>query len=148
MSNITDGSMSFNNFDIDCEDLTNNGLYAIFVGYLLPLLSPTIRSYLKDAFISLRHAGKVAGQIASLTEFGFTRVQDIKNNDEMIDFIKRVCTNKDLRVLPEQIKDLAWSFSGDTDNGRKADKQESWKKLLGEIERLHSKNILEKKSNA
>ena len=26
------------NYDFDCEEVTNNGLYLIFVGYLLPLL--------------------------------------------------------------------------------------------------------------
>ena len=136
MENITNGSMT-----------TDDGLYAIFVGYLLPLISPTMRSYLKDMFISLRHAGKVAGQVASLTEFGFSKVQGIKNNKDMIDFINRVCLNKDLHVLPEQIKDLAWSFSGDTDHGKKDDKQESWNKLLEEIERLHSVNIFDKTSH-
>ena len=65
----------------------------------------------------------------------------------MIDFIQRVCSNKDLKVLPEQIKDLAWSFSGDTDNGKKDNKQESWNKLLEEIDRLHSINIFDKTSH-
>tara|TARA_B110000285_G_scaffold230160_1_gene296227 strand:- start:4973 stop:5422 length:450 start_codon:yes stop_codon:yes gene_type:complete len=147
MENITDGSMSINELIIDCNDLTNNGLYAIFVGYLVPLLSPTMRSYLKDMFISLRHAGKVAGQVASLTEFGFTKVQGIKNNKDMIDFIHRICSNNDFQVLPEQMKELAWSFSGDTDNGKKDDKQESWNKLLAEIEKLHSLNIFNKTSH-
>ena len=32
MENITDGSMNTNDLIIDCADLTNNGLYAIFVG--------------------------------------------------------------------------------------------------------------------
>ena len=51
MENITDGSMNTNDLIIDFADLTNNGLYAIFVGYLVTLLSPTMRSYLKDMFI-------------------------------------------------------------------------------------------------
>ena len=33
------------NMDFDCNEVTNNGLYLLFVGYLLPLLSPKIRNY-------------------------------------------------------------------------------------------------------
>ena len=42
---------------------------------------------------------------------------------------------------------MAWSFSGDTDNGEKDNKQESWNKLLEEIDRLHSINIFDKTSH-
>ena len=41
----------------------------------------------------------------SLTEFGFTKVQNINSNEEMIKFIERVCLNKDLNLLPQQIVD-------------------------------------------
>ena len=134
---ITDGSTSF-----DCEDLTNNGLYMIFIGYLYPMLSPTIRAYMKDTLVTIKNVGKVTGQVVSLTEFGFSKLQGIKSNEDMVDFIGRVCKNKDLNVLPEQIMDCAWSFSGDTDNGKKENMEQSWKKLLNELDRIHDLNIM------
>ena len=134
---ITDGSTSF-----DCEDLTNNGLYMIFIGYLYPMLSPTIRAYMKDTLVTIKNVGKVTGQVVSLTEFGFSKLQGIKSNEDMIKFIERVCKNKDLNVLPEQIMDCAWSFSGDTDNGKKENMEQSWKKLLNELDRIHDLNIM------
>ena len=92
---ITDGSAGF-----DCEDLTNNGLYMIFIGYLYPMLSQTVRSYMKDVLVSINNVWKVTGQIVSLTEFGFSKLQGIKSNDEMINFIKRICKIKDLKRIP------------------------------------------------
>ena len=74
----------------DCEDITNNGLYMIFIGYVYPLLSPTIRNYMKDLFIHVKNVGKVTGEIVSLTEFGFTKVQKIENIEDMAKFIERV----------------------------------------------------------
>ena len=62
MDNITiiNSSGSFSNEGLfDCADLTNNGLYLIFVGYLLPLLSPTMRIYLKDLVVHFKNCGKV-----------------------------------------------------------------------------------------
>ena len=131
---------------MDCNDLTSNGLYMIFIGYIYPLLSPTMRDYLADLFISIKNIGKVTGKIVSLTEFGFQKVQKINNNDEMIGFIERLCKNKDMKILPQQIIECAWSFSGDTDNGTKENKEESWNKLLKEIDRLHTLNILSKEN--
>ena len=133
---ITDGSTSF-----DCEDLTNNGLYMIFIGYLYPMLSPTIRAYIKDTLVTIKNVGKVTGQVVSLTEFGFSKLQGIKSNKDMVDFISRVCKNKDLNVLQNQIIDCAWSFSGDTDNGKKENMEQSWKKLLNDLDRFHDLNI-------
>lgn len=131
--------------DIDCPDLTNNGLYLIFVGYLMPLISPTMRVYLKDLLISFKNCGKVTGQLVSLTEFGFTKVQNINSNEEMIKFIERVCLNKDLNLLPQQIVDCAKSFSGDESNG-KGSFEGSWNKLLKEVDRLHAENIMARSS--
>ena len=131
--------------DIDCPDLTNNGLYLIFVGYLLPLLSPTMRIYFKDLLINLKNCGKVTGQLVSLTEFGFTKVQNINSNEEMIKFIERVCLNKDLNLLPQQIMDCAKSFSGDKNNGKDSF-EGSWNKLLKEVDRLHAENIMTRSS--
>ena len=149
MENITnfienvDGSTT----GFDCEDLTNNGLYMIFIGYLYPMLSPTLRSYMKDVLVSIKNVGKVTGQIVSLTEFGFSKLQGIKSNDEMINFIKRICKNKDLNVLPKQIMDCAWSFSGDTEEGKRENTEQSWNKLLNELDRLHQLNIMDKTAN-
>ena len=143
MENITYvGSGSWDDqINFDCNDLTNNGLYMIFIGYVVPLLSPTMRAYLKDIFATVKNIGRVSGQIVSLTEFGYTKVQGIKNNADMIDFIQRVCKNKDLNVLPKQIIDLAWESSGDTD---KKGGEQSWNKFSAELDRLHTLNILDK----
>ena len=146
MDNITiiNSSGSFSNEGLfDCADLTNNGLYLIFVGYLLPLLSPTMRIYLKDLVVHFKNCGKVTGQIVSLTEFGFTKIQKVNNNNEMVEFIGRLCKNKDLNVLPQQMIDCAWSFSGEGKNNVEG----SWNKLLKEIDRLHSANILQRSNH-
>ena len=149
MENITDyiENVDGSTTGFDCEDLTNNGLYMIFIGYLYPMLSPTVRSYMKDVLVSIKNVGKVTGQIVSLTEFGFSKLQGIKSNDEMINFIKRICKNKDLNVLPKQIMDCAWSFSGDTEEGKRENTEQSWNKLLNELDRLHQLNIMDKTAN-
>lgn len=139
MENITEIIGTEN--DINCPDLTNNGLYLIFVGYLLPLLSPTMRIYLKDLFINFKNCGKVTGQVVSLTEFGFSKVQNINSNEEMIKFIERICVNKELNLLPQQIVDCAKSFSGDGDGF-----EGSWNKLLKEVDKLHARNIMARSS--
>ena len=59
MENITDYSSSSWDSGIDCVDLTNNGLYIIFVGYLLPLLSPTMRNYGREVLSHIKNLGKV-----------------------------------------------------------------------------------------
>ena len=129
---------------VDCNELTNNGLYLIFVGYLLPLLSPKVRDYGKEVISMFRNAGEVASDIVSVTEFGFEKIQGLSTNDEMIKFIQRVTDKKDLNVLTSQISEIAWSFSGDTLNGKKEDKQETWKKLLSELDRISLLNKMDK----
>lgn len=146
MENITFNETLISTNSIDCEDLTNNGLYMIFIGYIYPLLSPTFRTYMKDLFVTIKTAGKVSGQVVSLTEFGFSKLQDIKSNEDMIKFIERMCKNKKLKVLPKQAIDCAWCFSGDDDNGKKESLEQSWKKLLKELDRLHKLNIVDKTS--
>ena len=103
MENITFNETLISTNSIDCEDLTNNGLYMIFIGYIYPLLSPTFRTYMKDLFVTIKTAGKVSGQVVSLTEFGFSKLQDIKSNEDMVKFIERMCKNKNLKVLPKQV---------------------------------------------
>jgi len=124
------------NTSLDCEDLTNNGLYLIFIGYIYPMFSPTIRSYMKDIFIHVKNVGKVTGEIVSLTEFGFTKVQKIKSLEDMATFIERVCKNKHLSVMKDECLECAKSFAGGEEFN-----EESWNKMLAEIEKLHKKNI-------
>ena len=67
MENITEYSSSSWDSGIDCEDLTNNNLYIIFVGYVVPLLSQRVRNYGRELLSHLKNAGKVAGNIVSVT---------------------------------------------------------------------------------
>lgn len=135
MENFTNTTI-ITNTSIDCEDLTNNGLYMIFIGYIYPMFSPTIRSYMKDIFIHVKNVGKVTGEIVSLTEFGFTKVQKIKSLEDMATFIERVCKNKHLSVMKDECLECAKSFAGGEEFN-----EESWNKMLAEIEKLHKKNI-------
>lgn len=140
MENITGSWDGLQNENINCEDLTNNGLYMIFIGYVLPLLSPKLRNYGKEFLCSLKNAGKVAGNLVSLTEYGFEKVQGLKNNAEMIDFITELSDKREYKLLTTQISDLAWKFSGDTDNGKKEGLTQTWKRLDEEIDKLLIKN--------
>ena len=108
------------------------------------MLSPTIRNYIKDMFINIKNVGKITGQVVSLTEFGFSKLQGIKSNEDMIKFIERICNNKNMKITINEIKECAWSFSGDTDNGKKPNMEQSWNKLLNELDRLHTLNNLNK----
>ena len=98
MENITDYSSSSWDSGIDCEDLTNNGLYIIFVGYLLPLLSPKMRNYGREVLSHMKNLGKVTGDIVSVTEFGFEKIQDLSNNSEMSHFIQKVFDKKKIDI--------------------------------------------------
>lgn len=148
MDNFTSSSWDneYSSFEttVDCEDLTNNGLYLIFVGYVLPLLSPKVRNYGKEVLSTIKNLGNIAGNVVSLTEFGFEKIQDLNNNQEMVNFIQRLCTIKDFKILPNQMIDLAWKFSGDTDNGKKEHMQQTWKKLFSEIDQLSTLNKMDK----
>ena len=138
MENITDYSSSSWDSGIDCEDLTNNGLYIIFVGYLLPLLSPTMRNYGREVLSHMKNLGKVTGDIVSVTEFGFEKIQDLSNNSEMSHFIQKVCDKKKIDITLNEINELSWRFSGDTNNGKKESLQQSWKSLLNNLNALRS----------
>lgn len=128
------------NMNFDCNEVTNNGLYLLFVGYLLPLLSPKIRNYGHQLLLNFRNCGKVTSDVVSLTEFGFEKIQDLKNNDEMIKFIQRYCDKKKIELLPTQISDISWNFSGDNKNGSIEEKEETWSKLLKKINDFKSLN--------
>ena len=145
LSQSSSSSWSFETENsLDCDDLTNNGLYLLLVGYLLPLLSPKVRDYGKEAVLMFRHMGKVTADIVSITEFGFEKIQDLSDNNEMVTFIQRVSDKKNINVLSSQIQEIAWSFSGDTHNGEKDNKQETWKKLLNELDRMSILNKMDR----
>jgi len=144
LTEISSNSWSGEVDTIDCNDLTNNGLYVLFAGYLLPLLSPKIREYGRELLTSFKNAGKVASDIVSVTEFGFEKIQNLSNNEEMVHFIQRFCDKKDLNILSSEIKELAWKFSGDTQNGKKEPLQQTWKKLTNDLDRLNTLNRMDK----
>ena len=128
------------NYDFDCKEVTNNGLYLIFVGYLLPLLSPKVRNYGKELITMFRNAGKVAGDIVSLTEYGFEKIQDLSDNKEMVKFIQKYCDSKKISILPSQISELSWDFSGGSENDGR---QETWKRLLLKLDKISELNKLD-----
>ena len=115
-----------------CNDVTNHWLYFIFSGYLLPLISPRVRDWLKETLNSLKDSN-VGGHIVTLTEFGFQKIQDIENNDEMKTYIKRLIKQKNpsLFYSEESLEKIALLFSGDE---KKDGISQSWKKLNKIIE--------------
>mgnify|MGYP001427644456 CR=1 FL=1 len=115
-----------------CNDVTNHWLYFIFSGYLLPLISPRVRDWLKETLNSLKDSN-VGGHIVTLTEFGFNKIQDIENNDEMKTYIKRLIQQKNpsLFYSEESLEKIALLFSGDE---KKDGISQSWKKLNKMIE--------------
>ena len=115
-----------------CENVTNHWLYFIFSGYLLPLISPRVRDWFKETVNSLKNSN-VGGNIVTLTEFGFNKIKEIENNDEMKEYIKRLIKQKNTSLFysEESLEKLALLFSGDeTKNGI----SQSWKKLNKIIE--------------
>lgn len=137
MDNLTDSSWIWeerNNITLDhynmCESVTNHWLFFIFTGYLVPLVSPRVREFIKDKIHTLRNC-KVTGQLVSLTEFGFEKIQDIEDNEEMKDYIRRLCKNKNPGLLytEETIEKMAWLFSGDKKDGDVGGMHQTYKKL-------------------
>ena len=110
-----------------CEEVTNHWLYFIFSGYLLPLISPNVRDWLKERLNSLKNSS-IGGKIVTLTEYGFNKIQDIENNDEMKEYIKRLFKSKNPNLIysEESIEKLSKLFSGDKKINGYA---QSWKKL-------------------
>jgi len=137
MENLTDSSWIWDDMDNItlehynmCESVTNHWLYFIFSGYLLPLISPRVRDFIKDKLSSLRN-GETTGQLVSLTEFGFEKIQDIEDNKEMKDYIRRLCKNKNPGSLytEETIEKMSWLFSGERQTGKEGGMQQTYKKL-------------------
>ena len=123
MDNFTDSSWT----GLDCEDITNHWLYFIFSGYLLPLISPKLRRYCKEKINSCKNS-EIGGKVVTLTEFGFDKIQDIQNNHEMKNFIRRLCIEKNYKYDEEMINHVAWLFSGDSDETHESLMQ-TWKTL-------------------
>ena len=115
-----------------CENVTNHWLYFIFTGYLLPLVSPRVRDWIKETVNSLK-SNKVTGQLVTLTEFGFNKIQDIESDEEMKSFIKRISNSRRPGLLiQEKVYDkLAEEFSGK--GGGK-----SWRYLIKVIDNSHN----------
>ena len=61
----------------------------------------------------------------------------------MMNFITRIAGKKNLSILPKQLEELSWEFSGDSNSERES-KQQTWKKLLSELKRLSELNTLDK----
>ena len=125
-SNITDIS-NVNGYTSDCEEITNHWMFLIFSGYVLPLISPRVRNFLKETINSIKNSN-VGGQFVTLTEFGFEKIQEIEDNKEMKKFIERMCIEKKIEWNDETLEKIAWLFSGDKDKDH-ASVQQTWKKL-------------------
>jgi len=127
--NFSDDSWVQGSSDL-CEEVTNHWLYFIFAGYVLPLISPRVRGWVQETLNSLKN-NEVTGQIVTLTEYGFDKIQDIENNKEMKNYVRRLCKsrNPDIYYSEESIEKIAWLFSGESKDGQEG-LQQSWKKLI------------------
>ena len=115
------------NNDLSCEEITNHWLYFIFSGYLIPLVSPRLRNYFWEVGNTCKH-GEVTGKFVTLTEFGFEKIQEIEDNNEMKNYIRRICIEKKIEYNEELINHTSWLFSGDNDDQHPSLKQ-TWKRL-------------------
>ena len=86
----------------------------------------------------------MSGQVVSLTEFGFSKLQDIKSNEDMVYFIERLCKNKNLTVLPKASMDCAWVLAVTMIMEKKKVLNKVGRKLLKELDRLHELNKIDK----
>jgi hypothetical protein len=125
--NFTEDSSLSNGVDISCDEITNHWLYFIFTGYLVPLISPRLRNYFAEKYNSCKN-NEVTGKVVTLTEFGFEKIQDIQKNNEMKNFIRRICIEKEIDYNEELIDNMSWLFSGDNDDNHQSIKQ-TWKRL-------------------
>ena len=129
-----------NNTDLNetsdlCENVTNHWLYFVFTGYLLPIVSPRVRDWIKETVNSLKN-NKVTGQLVTLTEYGFNKIQDIQSDEEMKEFIKRICRSRrpGLLIQEKMYDKLAEEFSGK--GGGK-----SWRYLINIVDNSHNIGI-------
>ena len=131
-TDITDTSDITDKTSDLCENVTNHWLYFVFTGYLLPIVSPRVRDWFKETINSIKNS-EVGGKVVTLTEYGFDKIQDIENDSEMKEFIKRIFKSKRPRLLiQEKMYDkLAEEFSGK--GGGK-----SWRYLIKLIDNSHN----------
>ena len=110
--NFTDSSWVWDDNNELCESVTNHWLYFIFSGYVLPLISPRVRDWLKESWNSCKNTS-VNGKFVTLTEFGFDKIQEIENNIEMKDYIRRLCIKKNPKLFysDETLEKISWLFS-------------------------------------
>ena len=149
--NFTDSSWVWDDSNELCESVTNHWLYFIFSGYVLPLISPRVRDWLKESWSSCKNTS-INGKFVTLTEFGFDKIQEIENNIEMKDYIRRLCIKKNPKLFysDETLEKISWLFSGeskgDKDSKDGADGnitdgiQQTWKKLNKVIDGIGIKN--------
>ena len=138
--NFTDGSDSYSSvlvYEDLCENITNHWLYVIFTGYLLPILSPRVRNFTKEFVNGLKN-NEITGKVVTLTEFGFQKIQDIEDNHEMKNFVRRMCIEKKIEYDEDNIDKIAWLFSGDSDETHNSITQ-TWTKLNKVLEELNLK---------
>jgi len=115
-----------------CENVTNHWLYFVFTGYLLPILSPRVRDWFKETINSLRN-NKLTGEIVTLTEYGFNKIQDIEDDKEMENFIKRLCNSRRPGLL---IQDKMYDKITEEFSGKGGGK--SWRYLIKLIDNSHN----------
>ena len=140
--NFTDGSGSDSYssvlvYEDLCENITNHWLYLIFTGYLLPILSPRVRNFTREFVNGLKN-NEITGKVVTLTEFGFQKIQEIENNHEMKNFVRRMCIEKKIEYDEDSIDKIAWLFSGDSDETHNSITQ-TWTKLNKVMEELNLK---------
>jgi len=138
--NFTDGSDSYSSVLVHedlCENITNHWLYLIFTGYLLPIFSPRVRNFTKEFINGLKN-NEITGKVVTLTEFGFQKIQEIENNHEMKNFVRRMCIEKKIEYDEDSIDKIAWLFSGDSDESHNSITQ-TWTKLNKVMEELNLK---------
>jgi len=114
-----------------CEEVTNHWLYFVFTGYLLPFLSPRVRDWLSETINSLK-SNKITGELVTLTEYGFNKIQDIEDDKEMKEFIKRICKSRrpGLLIQDKMFDKLTEEFSGTSGK--------SWRYLIKVIDNSHN----------
>ena len=138
MENITESGSWEEVFS--CEEITNHWLYFIFSGYLIPLISPRLRNYFREHYNTCKN-GEVTGKFVTLTEFGFDKIQEIQTNNEMKNFIRRMCIDKKIDYNEESIDHISWLFSGDDDDKHQSLKQ-TWKRLNETLDKLGTTGLM------
>lgn len=134
LENITNVSNIGNELTSTCESITNHWLFFIFTGYLFPLLSPKFRDYCRQLLNTLKH-NEISGKVVTLTEFGFEKIQSIEKNNEMKEFIIRMCEKKQISWDHISIEKMAWLFSGEKNDTHESI-QQTWKRLNNYLDRM------------